>query len=112
MFALKWDYTEFTGEYYRVLTSGFLHSQNDYSHIVMNMLSLYIFGIALEQMMGMVAVSACIPALHRRRFFRRASFGRSNCGGCGRIRRYLRADRCLPGDYGGSARTGIIYGPS
>ena len=52
MFALKWDYTEFTGEYYRVLTSGFLHSQNDYSHIVMNMLSLYIFGIALEQMMG------------------------------------------------------------
>lgn len=50
--ALNWPWVEYSDEYYRVLTSGFLHSQTDYGHLVMNMVSLYIFGSALERMMG------------------------------------------------------------
>ena len=54
-FALNWayvDYYEGVNGYYRALTSGFMHSQYDYTHILFNMFSLYIFGNALERMLG------------------------------------------------------------
>jgi membrane associated rhomboid family serine protease len=34
------------GQYYRLLTSGFLHA--DWSHLIFNMLSLYFFGATIE----------------------------------------------------------------
>ena len=40
------------GEYYRLITHGFLHSQNDPMHLVWNMIYLFIFGVSLERMMG------------------------------------------------------------
>lgn len=38
------------GQYYRLLTSGFLHA--DWGHLIFNMLSLYFFGGAIEQIFG------------------------------------------------------------
>ena len=38
------------GEYYRFLTSGFLHQ--DYTHLLFNMLTLYFFGGIIEQIYG------------------------------------------------------------
>ncbi len=38
------------GQYYRLLTSGFLHA--DWSHLLFNMLSLYFFGGMIEQIFG------------------------------------------------------------
>ncbi|GAB3559616.1 rhomboid family intramembrane serine protease [Spirosoma fluminis] len=40
------------GEYYRLLTSGFLHA--DWSHLLFNMLSLYFFGGFIEQVFGLL----------------------------------------------------------
>ena len=40
------------GEYYRLITHGFIHSQNDPMHMVWNMIYLFIFGVSLERMMG------------------------------------------------------------
>lgn len=40
------------GQYYRLLTSGFLHA--DWSHLFFNMLSLYFFGGFVEQVFGML----------------------------------------------------------
>ena len=40
------------GEYYRLITHGFVHSQNDPMHMVWNMIYLFIFGVSLERMMG------------------------------------------------------------
>ena len=40
------------GEYYRLITHGFVHSQNDPMHLVWNMIYLFIFGVSLERMMG------------------------------------------------------------
>lgn len=40
------------GEYYRLLTSGFLHA--DWGHLIFNMITLYFFGGILEQIFGMV----------------------------------------------------------
>ena len=40
------------GEYYRLITHGFLHSQNDPMHLMWNMIYLFIFGVSLERMMG------------------------------------------------------------
>lgn len=37
------------GQYYRLLTSGFIHA--DYSHLIFNMITLYFFGSAMEQVM-------------------------------------------------------------
>lgn len=51
-FALYWPRVEETGEYYRALTSGFLHSQNDPTHLLLNMVSLYLFGTVIERMLG------------------------------------------------------------
>ena len=43
-----WPYAEArSGEYYRWLTSGFLHG--DYMHLFFNMFTLYFFGIYVEQ---------------------------------------------------------------
>ena len=43
-------------EYYRLLTSGFIHA--DYMHLAFNMFSLYFMGEALEQAFGMLFGSA------------------------------------------------------
>ncbi|GAB3709322.1 rhomboid family intramembrane serine protease [Spirosoma flavus] len=40
------------GQYYRLLTSGFLHA--DWAHLLFNMLSLYFFGGYIEQIFGML----------------------------------------------------------
>ncbi|GAB3987624.1 rhomboid family intramembrane serine protease [Spirosoma daeguense] len=40
------------GQYYRLLTSGFLHA--DWPHLIFNMLSLYFFGGFIEQVFGML----------------------------------------------------------
>ncbi len=40
------------GQYYRLITSGFLHA--DWSHLLFNMLSLYFFGGFIEQVFGML----------------------------------------------------------
>ena len=40
------------GEYYRLITHGFVHSQTDPMHLVWNMIYLFIFGVSLERMMG------------------------------------------------------------
>ena len=40
------------GQYYRLLTSGFIHA--DYSHLIFNMLTLYFFGKFVEEAMGSI----------------------------------------------------------
>src|SRR5436190_5627208 len=40
------------GQYYRLLTSGFIHA--NYSHLIFNMLTLYFFGKFVEQAMGTI----------------------------------------------------------
>jgi membrane associated rhomboid family serine protease len=40
------------GEWYRVITSAFLHDRNNYAHIVFNMLSLWWIGAPLERLLG------------------------------------------------------------
>lgn len=45
-------YVETTGEWYRLLTSGFLHSPTNITHLLLNMFTLYLFGQALEPLMG------------------------------------------------------------
>lgn len=50
--AFKADWVEYSGQYYRALTGGFLHSPADPSHLLLNMLSLYLFGNVLERMLG------------------------------------------------------------
>lgn len=45
-------YVEYTGEWYRLLTSGFLHSTSNITHLLLNMLTLYLFGQALEPLLG------------------------------------------------------------
>lgn len=41
-----------TSEPWRMITSGFLHSENSFMHIALNMYSLYIFGSVLEPLLG------------------------------------------------------------
>ncbi len=45
-----WPYGVAQGEYWRVITSGFLHLS--VIHVAMNMVSLYVLGLALERMVG------------------------------------------------------------
>lgn len=40
------------GQYYRLITSGFLHA--DWGHLIFNMLSLYFFGGFIEQVFGLL----------------------------------------------------------
>ena len=40
------------GQYYRLITSGFLHA--DWGHLIFNMLSLYFFGGFIEQIFGLL----------------------------------------------------------
>ena len=46
-----WPYVQH-GEYYRIISYGFLHLQNDPMHLVRNMINLFIYGVSLERMMG------------------------------------------------------------
>ena len=49
--SIWWPYVQ-RGEYYRIISYGFLHSQNDLMHLVWNMINLFIYGVSLERMMG------------------------------------------------------------
>ena len=49
--SIWWPYVQH-GEYYRIITYGFLHMQNDPMHLVWNMINLFIYGVSLERMMG------------------------------------------------------------
>src|SRR5215217_1057618 len=40
------------GQYYRLLTSGFIHA--DYNHLIFNMLTLYFFGRTVENAMDSI----------------------------------------------------------
>lgn len=40
------------GQYYRLITSGFLHA--DWGHLIFNMISLYFFGGFIEQVFGLL----------------------------------------------------------
>ena len=40
------------GQYFRFLTSGFIHQ--DHMHLILNMFSLYFFGQVIEQIFGMI----------------------------------------------------------
>lgn len=46
-----WPYVQH-GEYYRLISYGFLHLQNDPTHLLWNMINLFIYGVSLERMMG------------------------------------------------------------
>lgn len=48
--ALSWDLIKNKGEYYRILTSMFLHS--DFEHLVNNMIVLFFVGYNLERAIG------------------------------------------------------------
>ena len=49
--VIWWPYVQH-GEYYRIISYGFLHAQNDPMHLVWNMINLFIYGVSLERMMG------------------------------------------------------------
>ena len=49
--SIWWPYVQH-GEYYRIISYGFLHSQNDPMHLVWNVINLFIYGVSLERMMG------------------------------------------------------------
>ena len=49
-----------SGEYWRLLTAGFLHGS--LIHIATNMLSLYLLGIPLERILGRWPVADHLPA--------------------------------------------------
>ena len=40
------------GQYYRFLTSGFIHQ--DHMHLILNMFSLFFFGRVIEQIFGII----------------------------------------------------------
>ena len=46
-----WPYVQH-GEYYRIISYGFLHMQHDPMHLVWNMINLFIYGVSLERMIG------------------------------------------------------------
>jgi len=50
--ALSWYHVKEKGEYYRIFTSMFLHS--DFEHLINNMLVLFFVGDKLEQIVGKV----------------------------------------------------------
>lgn len=45
-------YIEYTGEWWRVITAGFIHAQSSPTHLLLNMISLWMFGRVIEPMMG------------------------------------------------------------
>ena len=45
-------WVEYSGQWYRALTAGFLHSTSNPSHLLLNLLTFYLFGQALEPLMG------------------------------------------------------------
>ncbi len=50
------------GQFYRFLTSGFIHA--DYNHLIFNMLTLYFFGRAVESVMGEISGKLGFLALY------------------------------------------------
>ncbi|MFW0155871.1 rhomboid family intramembrane serine protease [Rothia sp. P6271] len=53
-FAFNWNYVLETHQWWRFLTSGFLHSQGNISHLALNMFSLWLFGRELELRLGKI----------------------------------------------------------
>ncbi|MFW0109439.1 rhomboid family intramembrane serine protease [Rothia sp. P13129] len=53
-FAFNWNYVLETHQWWRFLTSGFLHSQGNISHLALNMFSLWLFGRELEFRLGRI----------------------------------------------------------
>lgn len=51
-FAFHGEYVKYSGEWWRMMTAGFIHSQSNIAHVGMNMFTLYLFGQALEPLMG------------------------------------------------------------
>ena len=49
--VMWWPYVQH-GEYYRLISYGFLHQQNDPTHLLWNMINLFLYGVSLERMMG------------------------------------------------------------
>lgn len=45
-------YVEYTHEWWRVLTAGFIHAQSSPTHLLLNMFSLWLFGRAIEPLIG------------------------------------------------------------
>lgn len=45
-------YVEYSGQWYRLITAGFIHSPTGVTHLLLNMLTLYLFGQALEPLLG------------------------------------------------------------
>lgn len=50
--AFHGAYVQYSGEWWRLLTAGFVHSQTNIAHVGMNMFTLYLFGQALEPLLG------------------------------------------------------------
>ena len=51
-FSLDEDWYAQPWKFYQLLTYGFIHAQNDFRHIVFNMLGLFFFGRPLEEKYG------------------------------------------------------------
>lgn len=47
-------YVEFTGQWWRALTAGFVHDQTNLTHLLLNMFSLWLFGRAIEPALGKI----------------------------------------------------------
>lgn len=45
-------YVQLTGEWWRIVTGGFLHDQFSVTHLLLNMFSLWLFGREVEPMLG------------------------------------------------------------
>ncbi|MGV3016293.1 rhomboid family intramembrane serine protease [Rothia sp. 88186D007BW] len=45
-------YVEYSGQWYRMLSAGFLHAPSNITHLLLNMFTLYLFGQMLEPLMG------------------------------------------------------------
>ena len=82
-----WPYVQH-GEYYRLISYGFLHMQHDPMHLVWNMIYLFIFGVSLERMMGRWKFLVVYLGSIRRA--RAVSFNERG----GRLRRRVRPLRC------------------
>lgn len=56
IFSLLYNplYVEFTGQWWRALTAGFVHDQTNLTHLLLNMFSLWLFGRAIEPALGKI----------------------------------------------------------
>src|SRR4051812_7339928 len=55
-------YMDSPAEYYRLLTSGFIHA--DWTHLIFNMFTLYWFGTSIEGIFTGIGVGALYPVMY------------------------------------------------